>query len=53
MLVFTPSPPVSLQAPLSHVELHSSCWAAVGPQPPAEPPLLVPALRLPDLSVIH
>lgn len=53
MLVLTQHLPLSLQAPFSHVELHSACWADAGTQPPAEPPLLVPALHLPDMSAIH
>lgn len=53
MLVLTQHLPLSLQAPFSHVELHSACWAGASTQPPAEPPLLVPALHLPDMSAIH
>lgn len=53
MLALTQPPLLSLQAPLSLVELHSACWAAISPQPPAESPLLVPALHLPDMSAIH
>lgn len=53
ILVLTQPLPLSLQAPFDHVKLHSACWAGASPQPPAESPLLVPALHLPDVSAIH
>lgn len=42
-----------LQAPLGHAELHSQAQADVSPRPPAEPALLVPALRVPGMSTAH
>lgn len=44
---------LSLQAPLSHAELCGEAQAGRGARPPAEPPLLAPALRLPGLSAAH
>lgn len=44
---------LSLQAPLGHAQLHSEGQAGGAPRPPAEPPILVPALRAPGLSAAH
>lgn len=42
-----------LQAPLGRAQLPGEGQAGGGPRPPAEPPLLVPALRAPGLSTAH
>lgn len=44
---------LSFQAPLGHAELHGPCQAGPGPRPPAQPSLLVPALRVPGVSAAH
>ena len=44
---------LSFQAPLGHAELHGPHQAGPSPGPPAQPSLLVPALRVPGMSAAH